>query len=144
MRRVGALLLAAVLLTSCGTISSVSAMRTWVTQSNFRTNLATVTTDVHHSASALRDPTASGPTLHTVCAVLFLDLSSAGASLPAPDNQASALLGKAYIRLQSGANACYGAEKDVADRAKALALLAEGYALLVEAKVRVDVASASK
>jgi len=142
IRRLGVLLAAGIVLCACGTESSIAAMRTWVTQSNFDTNVSALTIDVHHSASALRNVAMSGADLHTVCGVLFLELSEAGASLPTPDTQATALLSKAYIGLQTGANECYEAATNPVARAKALAALAAGYAQLSEAVVRVDVASA--
>jgi uncharacterized protein (DUF2237 family) len=119
-------------------------MRTWVTQSSYRANLSTLTADIHHSAAALRNTSMTGVDLHTVCAVMFLELSQAGASLPTPDRQATSLLSKAYIDLQTGANQCYGAASSSAARARALASMVKGYAELSEANVRVDVASASK
>ncbi len=143
IRRLAVLLVAGLLLSACGTESSVAAMRTWVTQSSFRSNLSALNTDIHHSASALGHPSTSSASLHTVCAVLFLELDEAGASLPTPDSQATSLLSKAYINLQTGANECYDAAASPTARTRALASLAKGFAVLSEATVRIDVASAS-
>ncbi|MHB1208301.1 MAG: hypothetical protein ACYC1I_01175 [Acidimicrobiales bacterium] len=141
IRRIGLLVIAGALLSACGTVSAVSAMRTWVDQSNFHTSMKTLTIDVRHSASALRDVTTSSASLHTVCAVLLVDTESANASLPTPDNQSTNLLSKAYTNLGAGANQCYKAGADPALRAAAIASLAKGLSVLAEATVRVDVVS---
>lgn len=141
IRRVGLLVVAGLLLSACGTVSAVSAMRTWVTQSNFHSSMQTLTTDVRHSASALRDLTSSSASLHTVCAVLLVDTESANASLPTPDDQSTTLLSKAYTNLGAGANQCYKAGADPTARAAAIASLAKGLGVLAEATVRVDVVS---
>ncbi len=143
IRRVGLVVVAGLLLSACGTVSAVSAMRTWVDQSNFHSSMKTLTTDVRHSASALRDVTTSSASLHTVCAVLLVDTESANASLPTPDNQSTALLSRAYTSIGAGANQCYKAGADPLARAAAIASLAKGLSVLAEATVRVDVVSLS-
>lgn len=141
IRRLGVLAVAGVLLSSCGTVSAVSAMRTWVDQSNFHGSMKTLTTDVRHSVVALRDGSTSSASLHTVCAVLLVDTESANASLPTPDDQSTTLLSRAYTDLGAGANQCYKAGADQAARARATASLVKGLGVLAEATVRVDVVS---
>ncbi|MHB1087541.1 MAG: hypothetical protein ACYC19_02115 [Acidimicrobiales bacterium] len=141
IRRLGVLALAGVLLSACGTVSAVSAMRTWVDQSNFHVSMKTLSTDVRHSVSALRDGSTSSASLHTVCAVLLVDSESANASLPTPDDQSTTLLSRAYTNLGAGANQCYKAGADPSARALAIASLAKGLGDLAEATVRVDVVS---
>lgn len=143
IRRVGVLLACGLLLAACGTISSAAAMRSWVTQSSFRTSLPVVTTDARNSAKALRDPSMTSGDLHTVCGVLLVDVESANASLPTPDRQSTQLLSNAYTNLGAAANECYNAASSAARRGVALASMAKGLASLSEATARIDVASAS-
>jgi hypothetical protein len=138
----GALLVAGLMLSACGTVSSVSALRTWVDKSDFRSSMSTLSGDVRSSASALRNASMTASDLHTVCGVLLLDTEEANASLPTPDTQATNLLSSAYTNLGAGANECYDAASPT-QRARALLSLTKGYAELSEAKVRIDVASAS-
>ena len=143
IQRFTLLVVAGLLLSACGTVSTVSAMRTWVNQSSFHSSLTTLTTDVRHSASALRDVTMTSASLHTVCGVLLVDTESANASLPTPDDQSTALLSKAYTNIGAGANQCYKAGASATARAVALVSLAKGLGALAEARVRVDVVSLS-
>jgi hypothetical protein len=143
IRRISLLVIAGLLLSACGTVSTVSAMRTWVNASNFHSSIKTLTTDVRHSAAALRDVSMSSASLHTVCGVLLVDTESANASLPTPDDQSTALLSKAYTNIGAGANQCYKAGADPVARARALASLVKGLGALAEATVRVDVVSLS-
>jgi hypothetical protein len=135
-----ALLVAGLALAACGTVSLASAMQTWVTQSQFRQNLPTLTADVRNSATQLRRSGPVGNDLHTVCAVLDVDTESANASLPTPDRQATKLLSKAYDDFGAGANQCYDANASVGARAAALHWLTKGMAVLSEGTARVNVA----
>lgn len=139
--KVVALLVAGLLFSACGTVSLVSATKSWVRQSQFRQNLPTLTRDVRTSASELRLRTASGNDLHTVCAVLYVDSEAANSSLPTPDSQATALLSLAYDDFGAGANKCFDATSNPSDRTAALRWLRLGMAALSEATARVDVAT---
>lgn len=139
--RVAALLVAGLLLAACGSVTLATAMRSWVSQSQYRANLPTLTNDVRHSADQLRDAHASVNALHTVCAVLDVESEQANSSLPTPDNQATALLAKAYNDFGAGANKCYGADDNARARASALAWLTRGMAALSEGTARINVAT---
>jgi hypothetical protein len=117
-------------------------MTNWVAQNGFGANDKTLTNDAKHAATALRDPSTSAASLHTVCAVLDLETQQENAALPTPDAQATTLLSKAFDTLGAGATECYGASSDVAKRARALRSLSNGAALLAEASARVAAASA--
>jgi hypothetical protein len=144
IRRLTALLLAGLIFSACGTESTVTAMRTWVTQSSFRSSLAVLSSDAHNSAKALEIPSMSSANLHTVCGVLLVDTESANASLPTPDSQSTTLLSSAYTNLGAAANECYNAAGSPAKRARALLSTSKGLAALSEAAARIDVATASK
>jgi hypothetical protein len=136
-----ALLLSGLALGACGTVSLASAMQTWITQSQFRQNLPTLTADVRSSATQLRRSGPLGNNLHTVCAVLVVDTESANASLPTPDGQATKLLSTAYDDFGAGANRCYNANASAGARAAALRWLTKGMAALSEGTARVNVAA---
>lgn len=140
-RRLAALLVAGLLLSACGSQSAVSAMRSWVTQSDFRTSTVTLSTDAHHAALALREPRSAPNELHTVCAVLLMNSEQANASLLTPDKQANNLASTAYTDLGAGANECYRAGSSALVRARALTLISRGMAALSEASVRINVAT---
>lgn len=142
IRRWSVLIAAGLLLSACGTISSATALRTWVDKSDFHSSLTTLRSDVRHSASALRNLSLTSADLHTVCGVLLFDTESANASLPTPDDQATNLLSSAYTNLGAGANECYDAANP-AQRVRALASLTKGYGQLAEANIRIDAASGS-
>ncbi len=144
IRRLTALLLAGLILSACGAESSVTAMRTWVTQSSFRSSLVVLSSDAHNSAKALEIASMSSANLHTVCAVLLVDTESANASLPTPDGQSTTLLSSAYTNLGAAANECYNAAASPAKRAQALFSMSKGLAALSEAAARIDVAAATK
>ena len=79
--------------------------------------------------------------LHTFCNVLFVDDGSMQSSLPTPDHQATSLLDKAYRDFATAAVECYSAIAVPGDRARSLAELSNGAALLSEARARVAAAS---
>jgi hypothetical protein len=112
-------------------------MTNWATQSGYVANAKTLTSDAKHAALALRDPSTSNASLHTVCAVLDLETEQANSALPTPDNQATTLLSKALNTLGAGAVECYGASTTVAKRTKALRSLSSGARYLAEASARV-------
>lgn len=142
IRRLGALAASGLLLGACATTQSpASALRGWVHQSNFAAGVATLRHDAAHAASALRDASAGPNDLHTVCGVMSVDASSANASLPTPDEQATALLGRAYGLVGAAASRCYDAGDSAARRARALATLQSGLGVLAEATARVTAAS---
>jgi hypothetical protein len=116
-------------------------MTNWATQNGYVANTKTLTTDAKHAALALRDPSTSSASLHTVCAVLDLETEQENAALPTPDNQSTNLISKALDDLGAGAVECYGASSNVAKRAKALASLSSGVGYLAEASARVASAS---
>jgi hypothetical protein len=136
IRGLAALFVAGLLLSSCGSVSPATAMRSWVTQSGFRANTKVLEKDAAHSATALRAAATTRLQLHTVCGVLLYDTQTSNASLPTPDAQATSLLSRAYTELGAGANECYKATS-VSDRATALASLAKGGAALAEGSARV-------
>lgn len=138
MIRVVALLLAAgLLLSACGSISASKAMANWATQNGYTANVKTLTNDAKHAALALRDPSSSSASLHTVCAVLNLETEQENSALPTPDNQATNLISKALNTLGAGSVECYGASSNVAKRARALRSLSSGVLYLSEASARV-------
>lgn len=136
MRRAAlALVLAGVVLAGCGKVTTTSALAQWSHQSNFEQSVSILLDDARHAANALRS-TSSLNDLHTVCAVLLVDVQSANAALPTPDAQTSQLLSSAYTDLGAGANRCYSADS-VARRERALADLTRGAGELVEGRARV-------
>ncbi|MFI5036409.1 MAG: hypothetical protein ACHQFZ_09430 [Acidimicrobiales bacterium] len=140
-RRLAALLTAGLVLSACGTQSPASAMRAWVTQSAFHTAVATLRSDAGRAVTALRDASTAPNVLHTVCGVLDVDALSANASLPTPDDQATALLGRAYGAFGSGAAICYTAASSAAARVRAVAEVQRAARILAEASARVAAAS---
>ncbi len=142
IRRLAALLVAGLLVSACGTVSAASALRSWVSQSSFHSAVASLRGDAVHSAKVLRDARASTNELHTVCAVLDVETLQANAALPTPDDQATALLAKAYNNFGAGANECFHAANSASRRAQAVASLEVAVSALSEATARVDVASA--
>ena len=137
MRRLVVLALAGLALTACGTVSATSALRSWVSQSNFSRNVLTVAGDASHAAAELRRAGSTSGQLHLVCAVLLVDTEASNASLPSPDATTNDLLSRAYTALGAGANLCYRAAALPATRAAALRDLRQGVALLSEARARI-------
>lgn len=137
-RRLLTLLGAGLTLSACGTMSTSSALRQWVVQSNFHASMGILSNDVRHAAGALRNAHSTSNDLHTVCGVLLVDTESANASLPTPDAQGTVLLSRTYTLLGAGANECYVAANNENVRAKALGSLRRGFATLSEATVRID------
>jgi hypothetical protein len=135
------LLAAGLLLAACGTVSLATASKSWVKQSQFYSNLPTLTKDVRNSAGQLNNQHATANALHTVCGVLLMDAEQFNSSLPTPDNQATGLLSKAFSAFGAGANKCYGAQKSPAARASALLWLSRGMADLSEGTARLHVAT---
>jgi len=141
IKRVGALVAAGLVLASCGSVAASTQSATWLKNSNYSSNHATLVGDVKHSLAALRDESVSANALHTVCAVLLLDAESANSSLPSPDDQANALLAKAYNNLGAAANTCYDAATSTARRRAAISFLTTGARYLAEGTLRIDVAA---
>jgi hypothetical protein len=141
MRRVATLLAAGVLLSACGSVSAGTAMKGWVHQSGFDANARSLFSDVKNSAKDLHDHALTSNDLHTFCNVLFVDDGTMQSSLPTPDTQATKLLNGAYRDFATAAVECYSANAVPADRAKALADLSAGAALLSEARARVAAAA---
>lgn len=141
IRGVVTLAVAGLVLSACGTVSLSRAMTSWATQSSYLSNSNIVLTDARHAATALHSAGSSTAQLHTVCAVLLVDVGYANASLPTPDGQATTLLSKAYTDLAAGANECYKAQSDVFIRTRALTWLASGAFSLSEASARIATAS---
>ncbi len=137
IRLLGALLLAGVILSACGTVSASTAMSGWTSKNSFSATSRTLRVDAAHSVTALDDSTSTALVLHTVCGVLYYDSLSANDDLPTPDQQATNLLSKAYGNLGAGATECYDASTNAAVRARALSLLELGAAQLAEARARV-------
>ncbi len=137
IRLLGALLLAGVVLSGCGTVSASSAMSGWTSKNSFIATSRTLRVDAAHSVRALNDSTSTAVVLHTVCGVLYYDSLSANDDLPTPDQQATTLLSKAYGNLGAGATECYGAATNAAVRSRSLSLLERGAAQLAEARARV-------
>jgi hypothetical protein len=135
------LLAAGLLLCACGSVSLATASKSWVKQSQFYTNLPTLTKDVRDTAHQLRNAHATANALHTVCGVLLMDSEQFNSSLPTPDNQATTLLSKAFSDFGAGANKCYGAQKSPAARTSALTWLSRGMAELSEGTARIRVAT---
>ena len=132
------LALAGVVLGGCGSVSTTSALAQWSHQSNFDQSVSILLGDARHAANALRAQSSLNE-LHTVCAVLLVDVQSANAALPTPDPQTSKLLSSAYTDLGAGANRCYVANSPTR-RERALADLTRGAGELVEARTRVRAA----
>ncbi len=141
IRRVATLLAAGVLLCACGSVSASTAMTGWVKQSGFTSNVRSLFQDVKNSAKDLHDDSLTSNDLHTFCNVLFVDDGSMQLSLPTPDRQATNLLNAAYRDFATAAVECYSANAVTGDRAKALAKLTSGAALLSEGRARVAAAS---
>ena len=129
------LAVASAVLAGCGSVSTSSALAQWSHQSNFERSVSILLDDARHAAKALRT-TSTLNELHTVCAVLLVDVQSANAALPTPDAQTTTLLSNAYSDLGAGANRCYVADSSPR-RERALSDLTTGASLLVEARTRV-------
>ncbi len=140
--RLALVAMSALLLSSCGTVSSSQAVRTWTKQSNFTSNTATIVRDMRTSAAQLRDASSAAPVLHTVCGVLLTDTEAANSSLPTPDQQATKWLGLAYADIGAGANTCYNAATSATLRARALNYLRRGSAELNFGVLRLGSAAA--
>lgn len=141
IRRLAALAAVGLLLSACGTVSATSALRSWVSQSGFHANSASLHTDAVHTALALRSSSSTVNDLHTVCAVLHEEAQQANAALPTPDPQATMLLARAYSEFGDAANRCYGAATSASARAVALRSLEGAVATLAEGSARVAAAS---
>jgi hypothetical protein len=139
IRRSIVLALAAVLLASCATQTLGSALTKWMTQSSFSVNTSALRLDAAHAAKALRNPTTSAASLHTVCGVLDFDTEAANAALPTPDAQLNATLAQAYNALGDGASLCYHAAASRTTRAAAVNYLIRGVGGLAEGLVRASV-----
>ncbi len=135
MRRALALALAGLALGACGHVSSASALHQWSQQSAFDSAVRTLRGDARHAATTLRSSSTLAQ-LHTVCAVLLVDVQAANAALPTPDAQTTRLLSRAYEDLGAGANRCYGATSG-SRRQAALEALGRGAGELSEAQARV-------
>jgi len=112
-------------------------MTSWVVQSGYLSSSKVVAKDTRHAASALEKSSTSDADLHTVCAVLLVDIESANASLPTSDDRATTLLSNAYTNLGAGANECYNASSSTSARRKALKSLTSGLGELSEASARI-------
>ncbi len=121
MKQAAGVLVAALVLAACGTVSAETAVRQWRTQSNFSSAQRTLRGDVAHARSVLV-PARSALARHTACAVLLDDAKAANSSLPSPDDQANQLLRRAYDLLGAGATICYSAttERQFANSAQYL------------------------
>lgn len=143
IRLLGALLLAGLALSACGSVSASTAMSNWTNKNTFLATTRTLRVDVAHSAAALENTSSAPDVLHTVCGVLLIDTQSANDDLPTPDVQTTTLLGRAYVNLGAAANTCYKAANDAALRAKALRFLSLGAGQLAEGTARVASVKAS-
>jgi hypothetical protein len=106
----------------------------WVQESALQKNLKTIQHDVEHSARALKSTSDGANALHTVCAVMLMDVEAANAALPSPVNSVTARLSQAYTLLGTGANDCYGASTTPALRTDALLFLQRGLGVLSQAQ----------
>jgi hypothetical protein len=138
IRRVALVLVAGVLLASCGTQSPTAATRQWRSQSGFLGSAKSLVGDVTSSTKALRTVGESVANLHTVCGVLLVETEAANSSLPTPDAQLNRLLATAYNELGEGANVCYTAGSSLPARARAIGYLEMGTASLYEAAARLS------
>jgi hypothetical protein len=136
VRRLAIVALAGLILAGCGSVSATSAVKSWVTQSAFVANTATLRADVRNAVHQLVNSAATISDRRTVCAVLLLDVEQANSSLPTPDSQASDLLARAYTDLGAGANECYRAGGTAHGRSRAESLLSSGAATLAEGDAR--------
>jgi len=143
VRRFVALLLAGLVLASCGTQSASTAVASWLRTSNFHVNAAQLRHDAHEAAVGLRTTSTTTKELHTVCAVLSVDTLAANAALPTPDAQLSADLAAAYNALGNGASECYIAGHSRAKRARALAYLITGVGDLAASALRASVVTSN-
>lgn len=137
IRWVSALLVGALVLGGCGSVSPATAMATWASQSNYRANARTLIGTVVRSASALRDPSSTSADLHTVCAVVYLEADQLNAPLPTPDARATALVSEALIAIGRGASECYNASASEAARRRSIAFFSLGLGSLSEATARI-------
>ena len=141
IRSLAALVVAGVLLSGCGTVTSAQATATWLRQSGYYANVKVLAADAGKAANALRSPSTSSVNLHTLCGVLFNDAGNLEQSLPSPDDQATVLLDRATSRFAHGASTCYSAHANPTNRTTALTLLGEGAASLAEATARLKTAA---
>jgi hypothetical protein len=141
IKKVGVLLLVVIVLSAFGSQSEATAMKNWISQSNFKENVAQVAVDAKKAVRDLQNASLTKLDLDTICGVLLLETDQVNASLPTPDNQSTSLLSKSYTNVGGGANECYKAGKNKKLRVKALSYLRNGLAELSEAMLRVEVAS---
>jgi hypothetical protein len=112
-------------------------MKSWVKNSAYVANNATLISDAKHSATVLDNIRLPASELHTVCAVMFTESLQANSALPSPDDLANRLLAKAYGNLGAGANVCYAAGASTTKRRRALGYLSKGVGQLAEASARI-------
>ena len=142
IRRLAGLAAAGLALAACGTtLSGATALHDWVSQSGYHDTSRALLADARHAVRALEDPSLGPKELHLVCGVLLYDTESANASLPTPDQQATALLSRAYTDFGAGAHQCYDAGFSHARRSAALGSLRAGGAAIAEASARISAAS---
>jgi hypothetical protein len=134
---------AGVVLAGCAGAEQQGAPRSrvsaWVGDSSIGETIGTLTGDNGAVSKALGQR-ADANTLHTVCAVLEADASSADSTLPSPDRQITDELNAAYRAELATANDCFtGARGDgrlltqaALERNRATALLAAAIARIVQ------------
>jgi hypothetical protein len=136
------IVVAALALAACGTVSTAQATKQWMSDSAFTSARATLVDDAKKSVTSLTDPTSAAAARRTICQVLFTDAAAAVQALPSPDAQANALLGSAYTKLSTGATACYRAT-GVDERSRAAATITAGVVSLGLGSLRLTAVTAS-
>ena len=141
MKFAPALVVAALFVAGCGTISSAQSVTNWLNQSAFSRAHHTLISDTTRAERLLATSNSSAAELHTVCGILTIDAASAGASLPTPDPQGTKLLATAYETMSAGSKICYGAAMSSSQRSQAVDLLRKSLPELSFAALRLAVAS---
>jgi len=107
VRILGALIVAGLVLSACGSVTPSVATKRWMSQSAFASARRTLIDDTVRAERVLKDPAGTASQRHTVCEVLYSDSSAAISALPTPDTQANDLLNAAYTHLGRGAQICF-------------------------------------
>jgi hypothetical protein len=141
VKRAAIVVVAALVLAGCGSISAQKATSNWLSQANFHSNTLRLARDASEVRRLLAATSSTAADLHTVCGVLLVDAEAANSSLPSPDHQANTLLASAYESLGAASNTCYNAYKNPADRVRATGYLDRAVTLLTEAQIRLRVAA---
>lgn len=88
--------------------TAAQRLRSWVESTNLGQEIGTLEGDGAHVRGALAKHEVIGA-VHTICAAMANDAQTFGGNLPAPDNEVTQLLARAYGLEYDAAESCYRA-----------------------------------